>query len=201
MPKRGENIRKRKDGRWEARILTSNGKHKSVYADSYYAVKEKIKNPQEKLYLSKTTSFSQLCDEWLKTIEIKNKQSTIAIYKGIINKHILPYFGHMNTNKIEINHVNTFIRYKTYQNKLQASTIGTMTAVLIQIIKYGEKQEYIRNFRYDLSIPTIQRKELEILTESEQERLVSLIKETITHESIGILLSLYAGLRIGEICA
>ena len=42
MPRKGENIRKRKDGRWEARysITTENGetKYKSVYADTYLEV-------------------------------------------------------------------------------------------------------------------------------------------------------------------
>lgn len=48
MPKRGENIRKRKDGRWEGRykkLPISNGKSKyaSVYGKTYKEVKEKLK--------------------------------------------------------------------------------------------------------------------------------------------------------------
>jgi hypothetical protein len=44
MPRHGENIRKRKDGRWEARYAAShdhNGKtvYKSVYGNSYEEVK------------------------------------------------------------------------------------------------------------------------------------------------------------------
>ena len=46
MSKRGENITKRKDGRWEARVLKGynpNGQavYKSLYALSYSAVKAK----------------------------------------------------------------------------------------------------------------------------------------------------------------
>lgn len=61
--------------------------------------------------------------------------------------------------------------------------------------------EYIQNFNYSISRPTVHKKELEILTEDEQKRLVNAIKSEITYENIGILLSLYSGLRIGEICA
>ncbi len=203
MPKRGENIRKRKDGRWEARILTENGKHKSIYAESYYEVKEKLKKTEEtkeKTGIGNIT-FEQLCDKWIKENEIKNKQSTTAIYKGIIQKHINSYFGSIRTNKIEINQVNTFIRFKTHQGELQANTINTIIVVLIQIIKYGEKQGYIQNFRYDITKPATTTKELEILTKEEQKILVNYIKPKITSENIGILLSLYAGLRLGEICA
>jgi len=46
MPRRGECIYKRKDGRWEARYVKEIGpdgkkKYGSVYADSYMAVKDK----------------------------------------------------------------------------------------------------------------------------------------------------------------
>lgn len=46
MPRRGENIRKRKDGRWEARFPVGTDekgrkRYSSVYADSYREVKEK----------------------------------------------------------------------------------------------------------------------------------------------------------------
>lgn len=48
MPRKGENIYKRKDGRWEGRFPESynlNGKvkYKSVYAASYTEVREKLK--------------------------------------------------------------------------------------------------------------------------------------------------------------
>ncbi|MEN6385152.1 MAG: site-specific integrase, partial [Phycisphaerales bacterium] len=41
MPRRGENIYKRKDGRWECRVLKSNGKYQYSYAKTYKEVKEK----------------------------------------------------------------------------------------------------------------------------------------------------------------
>ncbi|XOQ44477.1 MAG: MORN repeat protein [Clostridium sp.] len=41
MPRRGENIYKRKDGRWEGRVLNYDGKYKYVYAKTYKEVKEK----------------------------------------------------------------------------------------------------------------------------------------------------------------
>ena len=48
MARRGENIHKRKDGRWEARYimnysLDGKAKYKSVYGATYTEVKEKLK--------------------------------------------------------------------------------------------------------------------------------------------------------------
>lgn len=204
MPKRGENIRKRKDGRWEARILTDTGKYKSVYAQSYYAVKEKSKQSRDiknnKPYKCNLT-FEDICQQWIKDNSFKNKQSTTSIYIHICNKHIIPYFGKMKPDNIERNHINTFIRYKTYQDNLEPKSIYDIVTVLLQIIKYAEKQGYIYSFKYDISMPVVHKKELEVLTIAEQEKLVKHIKSSVTNENIGILLSLYAGLRLGEICA
>ncbi len=55
MPKRGENIYKRKDNRWEGRfaVLQPDGSSKyiSVYAKSYAEVKAKLQISREKQFL------------------------------------------------------------------------------------------------------------------------------------------------------
>ena len=48
MPRRGENIHKRKDGRWEGRYIKEYGvngkaKYSSVYAKTYLEVKQKLR--------------------------------------------------------------------------------------------------------------------------------------------------------------
>ena len=201
MPKRGENIHKRKDGRWEARIIT-NGKMKSIYADNYRTVKEKQRNYKEivKESINADTSFSGLCYDWLKTREIKNKPSTIARYSSIIKNHLEPYLKKVGTDALNFTHVNEFIVQKT-KEQLQPSTINTMVAVLLQIIRYGERKGCIHHFIYDISKPISVVKELDVLTEAEQTKLVRSIRASISHENIGVLLSLYTGIRLGEICA
>lgn len=42
MPRRGENVYKRKDGRWEGRILKPDGKYRYVYAKTYKEVKDTL---------------------------------------------------------------------------------------------------------------------------------------------------------------
>ena len=107
----------------------------------------------------------------------------------------------MNIEKIERNHINAFVRFKTYQGNLNAKTVQDITCVLIQILKYAEKQSYIKEHSYDISRPQTTIKELEILTSQEQKILINYIKREINQENIGILLSLYTGLRLGEVCA
>lgn len=203
MPKRGENIRKRKDGRWEARVLTETGKYKSIYAPTYNEVKSKMRTSElkEDKPIKCKISFESLCTEWLKEKEIKNKESTIARYNGIINRHLIPYFNHTNLSKIDRNNINSFIKYKIHQGKLGEKSIQDITTVLVQILKYAEREKYIQPLIYDFVRPVVPRKDLEVLSKGEQEFLVNKIKQDINRENIGILLSLFAGLRLGEVCA
>ena len=78
-----------------------------------------------------------------------------------------------------------------------------MVKILKQILHYGEIKGYIPPIQYEITKPSVPRKEIEVLTEEEQVKLVKYIKANIRNEikGVGILLSLYAGTRLGEICA
>ncbi|MGN0413007.1 MAG: hypothetical protein ACI4FV_08210 [Lachnospiraceae bacterium] len=81
MSRRGENIRKRKDGRWEGRYTVTNqaGEKKrcSVYGKTYSEVKEKVLHAitapkEEKIcFLPNQTAitFEKAALEWLQQIE------------------------------------------------------------------------------------------------------------------------------------
>lgn len=208
MPKRGENIRKRKDGRWEGRILVEQAgkqKYKSVYANSYYEVKTKVKNYETtaptKEMIIQNIDFESVCFQWLKENEIKNKQSTCARYKYIIEKYIFPNIKSINMTELTKEHINTLIKNLMYQNELSAKTIQDILNVLFQIIRFAENQNYINGFNFSVTKPKLQKKDLQVLTHNEQERLVVYLKAHKNTESMGILLSLFLGLRLGEICA
>lgn len=108
MARKGENIYKRKDGRWEARYekgRNSKGQiiYGSLYGKSYREVKEKKINSIVKLPVTKTISPAEslnICDistRWLESIRHTVKESTYSCYLTLIQKHIaefvLPFFG------------------------------------------------------------------------------------------------------------
>ena len=102
MPRKGENIRKRKDGRWEARYEKSrdqNGRiqYGYVYAHTYDSVKKKklailCKNrPQTNI--GRKIFFRNLNQEWLASVRYTVKISTYTCYETLISIHIIPEFG------------------------------------------------------------------------------------------------------------
>ena len=122
MPRRGENIRKRKDGRWEARYIAGkdeNGKsvYASVYASKYQLVKQKRDEAVrllelENITISQDISFEQLCHSWLKSIKHSIKESTYAVYLNSISNHLIPYFKNINLKELKSEDLDKFIGVK-----------------------------------------------------------------------------------------
>ena len=83
MPRRGENIYKRKDGRWEARYLKShdNGKAQyiSIYAKTYKEIKEKLSLVSEAVTnekeITQSEKFEAVAMEWLSVYKMQLKAS------------------------------------------------------------------------------------------------------------------------------
>lgn len=206
MPKRGENIYKRKDGRWEARYvkeITCDGKKKygSVYAASYKEVKAKqqlhILQPNKSHNLISIT-VSQLIAEWLYSIKNQVKPGTYLKYESICRNHIICELG--NTPMRFISH---FIIVK-FTDKLTNKDISSKTAndtltVLSLVFKYYE-------MTYNSTLPKInyikvERKEMRVLSVQEQQILTDYLLHNIDIHKFGVLLTLYTGMRVGELCA
>jgi len=101
MPRRGENIRKRKDGRWEGRYIKNydiygKAKYASVYGKSYLEVKQKLITASSSIdadtdiHKNKSLLFREVLFLWLENNRIKLKPSTYSKYCRIIEKHLVP---------------------------------------------------------------------------------------------------------------
>lgn len=98
MPRKGENIYKRKDGRWEARYVkgcTTEGKtaYGYCYGKTYREAKAKVTEAKARLVQNLPHTgggtrrcFSSYCDEWLKINRSKVKESTYVKYLSMLDK-------------------------------------------------------------------------------------------------------------------
>lgn len=218
MPKRGENIRKRKDGRWEGRFKIgndSNGKtlYHSVYAKSYSEVKEKMKNGRvldavkEKNESDNEITFSEVLFLWLDSIRISVKESTYYRYEYIINRHICPELGVLKLSQITSQLINTFLDCKSKGGRLDKkgglspSYVKSIMLIIKAAIDFATDEELCKPLRTKINKPVDKSKELPILCETDQRRLEDHLRCNMDITGIGIMISLYSGLRIGEICA
>lgn len=206
MPRRGENIRKRTDGRWEGRYIesySSSGKacYRSVYGATYSETRDKLRHHKklsDKGICSKI-DMAELSREWLSIKRLSIKESTYVKYHGFIDNHIMPYFRGIKTAHITSELVSEFI---AEHESLSVKTVHDMLSVLIQIIRYGQSKSYIGYFDFDGVIyPKAVKKELPVLKNTELIRLVNHVQMNFEIQKIGVLLSLFMGIRLGEICA
>lgn len=211
MARRGENIRKRKDGRWEGRytILTENGKTtRSVYAKTYAEVKEKLPyakaaegSKQKSMAVISPTGKSTFRDvalEWLQDIYEKRKYSTYVKYRKIYYK----YLTDLDSILFEELSERIILDTLTLLNDHGSQTLRhSVYGVLNQIIKHGnEKGGYsIAPFAVKQKNPP--KKTIEIFNVSEQQKLFKILNESADNYKKGILICLFTGLRLGEICS
>lgn len=206
MAKRGENIRKRADGRWEGRYIeaySSDGKaiYRSVYGRTYTETKEKLS--LNKNLCNQNTgnkiSMEELFREWLYIKESSIKISSEVTYRYFIDKHFIPHFKNVKAMYLTSELVQDFI---SKNSKLSPKTMCDMISLLIQIIKYGQSKKYINYFDFDSIIyPKSLKDELPVLKNSEFIKLVNYVQTNFEIQKTGILLSLFMGIRLGEICA
>lgn len=206
MPRKGENIYKRKDNRWEGRYKTGyikgKSKYKSVYGKSYSEVKEKLiklKAVPVRNNSSGSVTVKELFDEWLSAIKLKVKPSTYANYKMKADKHILPNFGTLRYENITVQSVHEFIERKL-KSGLSAKYVADIVIVFKSMAKYISKIHGFRNPVQDVVIPKSEHSEMKLLSEIQQNQLCRYLLNNLNNTSLCILLSLYTGLRVGEIC-
>lgn len=216
MPRRGENIRKRKDGRWEARFpkgKNEKGKtiYGAVYGSTYKEAKEKrrqrLENPPVEQASCTDGSFGNLLALWVADNKVRLKASTIYRYQYLIDTHILPEFGIRSTDSITSTVINSFLSDKLEHGRLDgsgglsAAYVRSITLIINSALRFGMDQGLCSVAGLKINKPTVMPKELPVLSSRQQLVLESLLQTDTDETKLGVLISLYAGLRIGEICA
>lgn len=213
MPKRGSNIYKRKDGRYEGRIpigYKENGtiKYKSVYARTLAEVKDKM--AQFYSVRSEITAsplkltVRDAAEQWLMSAKLRVKESSYANYENIVFKHILPQLGGEYFSGLTTQKLNSFIQHKLQHGRLDGN--GGLSAKFVRdIMRVYRSIEHYAMQEYDVkatnfTMPKVEKKQLDVLNITERKRLEQYFLHNLTNTNLGILLCLFTGLRVGELC-
>ncbi|MDO4324725.1 MAG: site-specific integrase [bacterium] len=219
MPKKGENIYKRKDGRWEGRYIKGrkpDGKaiYGYVYAKTYRDVKEALKKAHSITLVTKYTTENQyhdsllkdIAEDWLKATIPQIKESTAVKYQNILKNYIIPELGEMPIYCLTYTHLEAFSNILLSKGGikkkgLSAKTVADIMTVLRSILRFAAKNGSL--VPCDGSSIKIKKKmkEMRIFTRTEQEILYAYLLSNLNAPNMGILVCMFTGLRVGEICA
>ena len=213
MPRQGKNIYLRRDGRWEGRFIKERIAGKNhygyVFGKTYEETEQKLAAASSENAISvhsQESSFARFANEWLLLRTPQLKTSSIAKYTNLLDLYLLPIFGEKQISTIMRSDIIQLSRdlLMTGGAKgkgLAPKTVNSTLSLLRNILEFAAREKDIPVAdTKDISVKQPQ-KSMRILSRAEQQRLSDYLRNNLTPCNMGILLCLYTGLRIGEICA
>lgn len=210
MPRTGENIFKRKDGRWEARYIhhyeDGKAKYHYLYASSYREVRQKKLDALAALQASGTSgiTWADLSALWLREMKILVKESTYTRYERIIRCYLSPHLPKEELDRWPKHLLSRFPEYLLNQggvkgNSLSSKTVVDILCVLKVILKFAREKDFPCPDPSCIKFPKKNVKKRQCLNRETQTAIEQLLDpEDVI--SLGIIFALYTGIRIGELC-
>ena len=162
----------------------------------------------EVINMTNNTQFKTLVNEWLNQKKPMITPSTHAGFMLIAENHLIPYFGKRRIGSITETDIQSYISYLYDSGRLDNSggltvkTIRDIILVLRLAMGYAYKERVIPLLNWDLiEYPKEQgvNKVVSLSKEQEQE-LIQCIYMDLNRKTAGILIALFTGVRIGELC-
>ena len=217
MARRGENIRQRKDGRWEGRYIKSRtpdgrAQYASVYAKGYLEVKAKlaaVKGVGEQKKPSaagRDMTVREALALWLEHHRQKLRQQTYDKYVRMVEVHLANGLGRCAVARLDARAINTFLDEKQKhgrlvgQGSLSGGYIKIMRYLIMSALRHVSKQVHCPALDEEVIEYKGKKADCKVLSQDEQDRLERYLCCDMDRTKLGVLLSLQLGLRIGEVC-
>lgn len=151
--------------------------------------------------------FGPISMEWLCSHKAQIKASSFSRYTNLLESYLIPVFGERQILSITRTEITTFIsRLLTCggvnNQGLAPKTVNCILSVMKSVFRYASVEKSISPLSNidDISVRQPQ-KPLRVLSRNEQLILSEYLRNNLTPCHLGILLCLYTGMRIGEVCA
>lgn len=211
MARHGENIYKRKDGRYEGRYVIGkkpNGKTKFgyIFGHQYNEVRERLIEKKAELLSSaepqvkrNAATLRKWMTYWMKNELLGSvKESSYQTYLNQLNRHLLPKLGGMRLTELTPGIVHAFVR-DLLGSGLSESMVRSVYRLLSAGMRAALDEGVIRkNPCKKLRIDCGERVEQRVLSKNEQKCVE---KALMYSNDLSALLAMYSGMRLGEICA
>ncbi|MBQ9270160.1 MAG: tyrosine-type recombinase/integrase [Oscillospiraceae bacterium] len=202
-------MRKRSDGRWEARYSVGfnpeTGKQiqKSIYGKSQKDVQQKLHQILAEIdngdYIeAEKITVGQWLDIWLRDYTINLKPATMSVYEEHVRVHLKPYLGNVMMDKLTPQRVQRLYNTLLRENNLSPKTIININGVFHSALEMARKLGYLKTNPLDaVVLPKVEKPPLKTMEREELVRFLDAIKGN-RYEKI-LFVTLFTGLRQGEV--
>lgn len=202
-------ISKRSDGRYMARY-TVNGKRKAIYGATHEEVRTKLNEVLNDIakgtYIApQKDTVGMWLKEWLVTYALPTvKQSTYISYEGYVRIHLEPELGSVKLTALTTEQIQRFFnkKYRGYQGKkgLSPKTLKNMYNMFNATLEQAViNHRLIRNPLRGVRLPSVAKKEIDILSAEEQALLQKAARSSVELPAFGVIFTLSTGVRLGEL--
>ncbi len=191
--------------RWRGRYTDPiDGKQKAVYGTTQAECKVKLDAVLHQIKTGEYVKPEKISvEKWLlfwfeNYYRISVKPSSASTTKSNIDKHLIPFLGKHELQKLRPDHVQAFIRQKQAEG-ISASTIKRYIKVLRQALRQAVENGKIRKDpTSSAKLPKAEKKEIPFLTAEEQAIFLSRLPSSTNGRALRFLLG--TGLRVSELC-
>lgn len=153
----------------------------------------------------KVDTFEELSRKWIRIIQPGIKESSYNKYQNLLRNNILPVLGPCRCWEITTEYLQDYLQILLNgtedRRPLAPKTVRDTFSVVRRILRFAKSQGeelacdfFLLTLRSETTAPSV-------LSRQEHEKLVSHLLHSENLKDAGILLSLFTGLRIGELCA
>lgn len=204
-----------RSGKWKGKFeigydAKGNRKFKSCTGNSEREVRLLLKDLMEKHHAgidvsSKSIKVGDYFDKWFYDNAIYGlRESTSQSYEMIIRRHIKPHIGNIVFANLNGDDISEFYRFLYNHGKLNGKgglsykTVENIHLVISSCINFALKRgELIRNPLLTVKLMREGKKEVEVFTRDEQEKIIAECKNH--YYGMAIKFDFYTGLRAGEL--
>ncbi len=144
-------------------------------------------------------TFEDISDQWLEMKKKDTKTSTYSNYDYTIQKYLIPKLKFVKVKNLKKYDFDDFV--EELSQELSPKTVRDILCNLKSILYFAEDKYKCKTNVRKIKGPKMNSEPLTILSDREIRRLENYCLKENSLKSIGVLMCLNTGLRIGEICA
>ncbi|WP_459813178.1 tyrosine-type recombinase/integrase, partial [Hominimerdicola sp. 21CYCFAH17_S] len=154
----------------------------------------------------KNMTIKYLGEQWLADKRMTVKPSTYNNYKRLLIDHIFADIGDKKYTALDKQYINDYILSlmdsgrKDGKGGLSVSMTRDIIKALRAIAKFAQLEYGLKNICDGITMPRIKKPEAKTLSDGERRKLEKYLLSNQNLTNICIMLCLYTGLRIGELC-
>lgn len=216
MARTGNNIYKRKDGRYEGRILVEKSRgQKSGYIYVYARTLKEVKKKMETIRKQRQTperekavmniTVKDAAEGWMDEMKKKWRPTTCGMYQSVVNHYVIPILGTYMVSEINEKELGRFAEALdgySARGSLSEQYKKYICSLACQILDYaistyhlGKKGPAVPDFQ-------VRKNALQLPPEQDMMKLKQYLMAHLPDDTcLGILVAMNTGIRIGELCA